>query len=158
MLKGFLGSIFRLTPITLRRLFSRAMNARFSATAGAIVIDDHGRLLLLKHVFRTGSGWGIPGGFIQAGEQPEEAVRRELREEVGLELEHVEIALIRTLHNTQQIEIIYYCRPKGEAQPQSVEVERAAWFSLQALPETLSGDQRWLIERALSDKTVISNQ
>jgi 8-oxo-dGTP diphosphatase len=158
MLQGFLGSIFRLTPIPLRRLFSRAMNARFSATAGAVVIDNRGRVLLLKHVFRAGSGWGIPGGFIQAGEQPEEAVRRELREEVGLELEDVELALVRTLHSTQQIEIIFYCRPKGEAQPQSVEVERAAWFSPQALPETLSADQRGLIERALSGKTVVSDQ
>lgn len=158
MLKGFLGSLFRLTPITLRRLFSRATNARFSATAGAIVLDDQGRVLLLKHVFRAGSGWGIPGGFIQAGEQPEEAVRRELREEVGLELEHVEMIFIRTLHATQQIEIIFKCEPKGEAQPMSLEVERVAWFSPQTLPETLSEDQRGLIERALSDKRVASNQ
>ena len=158
MLKGFLGSLFRFTPITLRRLFSRATNARFSATAGAIVLDDQGRVLLLKHVFRAGSGWGIPGGFIEAGEQPEAAVRRELREEVGLELEHVELALIRTLHRTQQIEIIFRCRPTGVAQPQSIEVERAAWFAPQSLPETLSGDQRGLIERALSDKRVTSNE
>lgn len=152
MLKGFLGSLFRFTPPALRRLFSRATNARFSATAGAVVIDEQGRLLLLKHVFRSGSGWGIPGGFIHAGEQPEEAVRRELREEVGLELEHTEIAFIRTLKSIQQIEIIFCCRPRGEALPQSVEVERAAWFPLQALPEALSEDQRRLIERALSDR------
>ena len=152
MLKRFLGSIFRFTPLPLRRLFSRAMNARFSATAGAVVIDERGRLLLLKHVFRSGSGWGIPGGFIRAGEQPEEAMRRELREEVGLELGRAEIAFIRTLKSTQQIEIIFCCRPEGQALPQSVEVERAAWFPLQALPETLSEDQRRLIERALSDR------
>ncbi len=152
MLRGFLGSIFRFTPPVLRRLFSRATNARFSATAGAVVINERGHLLLLKHVFRSGSGWGIPGGFIHAGEQPEEAVRRELREEVGLELECAEIVFIRTLKSTQQIEIIFRCRPNGEALPQSVEVERAAWFPRHALPETLSGDQRRLIERALSDR------
>ena len=157
MLKGFLGSLFRLTPIMLRRWFSRFTNARFSATAGAIVLDDEGRLLLLKHVFRAGSGWGIPGGFVEAGEQPEEAVRRELREEVGLELALVEIAFIRTLERTQQIEIIFYCRAQGEARPRSVEVECADWFPLQALPETLPEDQRRLIERALSGKRVINN-
>ena len=111
--------------------------------------DDQGRVLLLKHVFRAGSGWGIPGGFIQAEEQPEEALRRELREEVGLELAGAEIAFVRTLHTTQQIEIIFRARPNGEAQPQSVEVESAAWFSPYALPEGLPEDQRRLIDRVI---------
>ena len=152
MLKGLLGSIFRRTPIRLRRLFSRVMYARFRVTAGAVVLDDQHRVLLLKHVFRAGSGWGIPGGFIQAGEQPEEALRRELREEIGLEIEDLEMAFIRTLNSAQQMEIIFRCRPKGEAKPQSVEVEQAAWFSPQALPEELAADQRRLIDRALGDR------
>jgi mutator protein MutT len=151
MLKGFLGSLFRHTPKTLRRLFSRVTNARFSATAGAVVIDDQGRVLLLKHVFRTGSGWGIPGGFMKAGEQPEEALRRELREEVGLELERAEIVFVRTLKSTQQIQFMFRCRAKGEAQPQSVEVEQAAWFSPQALPDALAEDQRRLLDRIIGN-------
>jgi len=150
MLKSLLGAIFRRTPIHVRRLYARVFNARFSVTAGAIVIDDTGRLLLLKHVFRAGSGWGIPGGFIQAGEQPEEALRRELREEVGLELESAEIAFIRTLKRIKQIEILFFCRPRGKAEPNSVEVEEIGWFSPDSLPRTLPEDQRLLIERALS--------
>src|ERR1700730_18315711 len=152
MLKGFLGSVFRHTPKTLRHLFSRVMNSRFYVTAGAVVIDDQGRVLLLKHVFRIGNGWGIPGGFMQAGEQPEEALRRELREEVGLELESAEIAFVRTLKGMKQIEFTFRCRPKGEAQPQSVEVERAAWFSPQALPEAVGEDQRRLIDRVIGNR------
>src|SRR2546425_11212369 len=104
MLKGFLGSIFRHTPIRLRRLFSRVMYARFTATAGAVILDDQDRLLLLKHVFRMGSGWGIPGGFIQAGEQPGEGLRRELREGKGLEIEDPPIAFVRALKRPQKKE------------------------------------------------------
>ena len=152
MLKDFLGSVFRHTPSTLRRLFSRITNPRFAATAGVVVIDDEGRVLLLKHVFRMGTGWGIPGGFMQAGEQPEAAVRRELREEVGLELESAEVVFVRTLKGTAQIEIVFRGRPKGEARPQSVEVEEAAWFSLQSLPAELGEDQRRLIDRVLGDR------
>ena len=136
-------------------MYARLVNTCFSATAGAIVIDSGGRLLLLKHVFRAGSGWGIPGGFIHAGEQPEEAVRRELLEEVGLELESVKLIFIRTLRSTRQIEILFYCHPRGEAQPKSVEVESIGWFSPQELPATTPEDQRLLIERALR---VISNE
>ena len=150
MLKGLLGALFRLTPKPARRLFSRVTNVRFAVTAGAVVTDDEGRVLLLKHVFRSGSGWGVPGGFIKAGEQPEDALRRELREEVGLELADARIAFVRTLR-TKQIEIIFRARANGVAKPQSVEVESAAWFSLQALPEGLSEDQHRLIDRALGD-------
>ena len=118
-------------------------------------MDNGGRLLLLKHVFRAGSGWGIPGGFIHSGEQPEEAVRRELLEEVGLELESARLLFIRTLRSTRQIEILFYCRPCGEAQARSVEVESIGWFSPQELPAATPEDQRRLIERAL---IVIGNQ
>jgi 8-oxo-dGTP diphosphatase len=150
MLKGFLSAVFRGTPRFLRRLFSRAVNARFSATAGAIVVDESGRILLLKHVFRAGSGWGIPGGFIESGEQPEAAVRRELREEVGLELESAQIVFVRTLQSIQQIEFLFYCRPRGTAEPSSIEVKEVGWFLPDALPPSLGEDQRMLIDRALS--------
>jgi 8-oxo-dGTP diphosphatase len=150
MLKKLLGSVFRRVPSSLRRLYSRFFNAQFSVTAGAVVIDENGRILLLKHVFRAGSGWGIPGGFIKAGEQPEEAVRRELREEVGLELGTTDIAFIRTLKRMQQVEVLFLCSPAGKAEPRSVEIERADWFSLDDLPENLSQDQRQLIQRTLS--------
>ncbi|MEP6912843.1 MAG: NUDIX hydrolase, partial [bacterium] len=64
----------------------RVSHPRFAVTAGAVITDNQGRVLLLKHRFRPGTGWGMPGGFMQEGEQPEEALRRDLREEVGLEV------------------------------------------------------------------------
>ena len=150
MFKSLLGSIFRRTPSALRRIYSRFFNAQFSVTAGAVVLDDKDRILILKHVFRPGSGWGIPGGFIKAGEQPEAAVRRELREEVGLELGTAELAFVRTLIGMQQVEVMFLCSPRGQAEPRSVEIESADWFPLDALPQQLSQDQRDLIQRTLS--------
>ncbi len=49
----------------------------------AAVLDGD-RLLLVRH--RRDGGWGTPGGAMEPGESPEEGVRRELREETGLEL------------------------------------------------------------------------
>lgn len=121
-------------------------------TAGAIVCDDKGRVLLLKHVFRTGSGWGIPGGFIERGEQPEDAVQRELREEAGLKVEEVEVAFTRALRRPQQIEIIFRCRACNEPNPQSFEIRSAAWFAPDALPPELPRDQRRIIRRALEKR------
>jgi ADP-ribose pyrophosphatase YjhB (NUDIX family) len=79
MLKDLLGRIWRHVPRTLRRLTMRITHTRFTATAAGIVVDEKERVLLLKHRFRPGSGWGVPGGFIEADEQPEEAIKRELR-------------------------------------------------------------------------------
>jgi ADP-ribose pyrophosphatase YjhB (NUDIX family) len=149
MLKKLLGIIFRRTPTSLRRFHARAFNDQFSVTSGAVIFNSEKRLLLLKHVFRPGSGWGIPGGFIKAGEQPETAVRRELMEEVGLELKTVEVAFVRTLNRIQQVEILFNCTSDGEAQPKSVEVESVGWFHLDELPKELSQDQHHLIKRAL---------
>ena len=153
MLKGLLGFLWRKAPRSFRRWGVRLSEPRFNVTAGAVVVDDEGRVLLLKHVFRPGSGWGIPGGFLEKGEQPDEAIRRELREETGLELETTEILFARTLKQSGRVEIIFRCRPLAseQAAPRTFEIKSAEWFAPDRLPAELSDDQRWIIRRALND-------
>src|SRR5438067_10836131 len=110
MLKEFLGALWRRTPRRLRRRAVRTGQKRFTVTVGAFIFDDQNRILLLEHVFRPDSAWGIPGGFIGADEGPEMAVRRELREEVGIELEGVELLFARDLGRPRQIEIYVRAR------------------------------------------------
>ena len=149
MWEKLLVALWNHAPRSVRRLGVRLTQPRFTVTAGAVVQDASGRVLLLKHRFRAGSGWGIPGGFINHKEQPEEALQRELREEIGLELESASIAFVRTLRRPNQIEIIFRCRTKDGAHPRSVEIKSAEWCDLEALPKELSQDQRRLIQRAL---------
>jgi 8-oxo-dGTP diphosphatase len=55
------------------------------ASAGALIYDRKGRLLILKPTYK--SGWTIPGGVMEAdGETPWEACQREVREECGLDV------------------------------------------------------------------------
>jgi 8-oxo-dGTP diphosphatase len=129
---------------------TRFSHARFIVSAGAVIVNEQGHVLLLKHVFRTGSGWGVPGGFIDADEQPEAALRRELQEEVGLVLGNVKIAFARTFSH-RQVELVFHCQTDGEAHPRGLEVKSAAWFPPDALPKELSADQRGLIMRVLND-------
>jgi mutator protein MutT len=136
----------------MRRWSMRLAHPRFNVTAGAVIFNNNNEVLLLKHRFRAGSGWGIPGGFLEEGEHPEEALRREMREEVGLELEQVEIFTARTFRKPQQVEVLFRARvsvsANADVSSQTMEVERAGWFSLRSLPDGLPKDQRVLIERA----------
>jgi ADP-ribose pyrophosphatase YjhB (NUDIX family) len=150
MLKKVLGALWRRTPGRLRRLSVSLSQARFTVTTGAVIVDDDNRVLLLKHVFRTGSGWGIPGGFMNKGEQPEAAIRREVREEIGLGLDRLELAFVRTLKQAGQVEIYFRAAPRGASEPRSIEIKSAEWFKPDELPEGLSHDQRKIIERILN--------
>ena len=57
---------------------------RIRPAARAIVLDPDDRILLVRFEFPDGTFWATPGGGIEPGETPEEAVRRELAEEAGL--------------------------------------------------------------------------
>lgn len=126
----------------------RLAHTRFTVTAGVIIFNQAGEILILKHRFRAGSGWGLPGGFLERGEQPIDALRRELREELGLEIEDVEIVTARSFRKPKQVEILFRGHGGGPVSPRTMEVERAEWFSLDALPEGLPRDQRRLVEQA----------
>ncbi|MFO7251791.1 MAG: NUDIX hydrolase [Actinomycetes bacterium] len=53
------------------------------AAAGALFFDEHGRLLLVQPRYKDHRD--LPGGYVEPGETPYQACRREVREELGIE-------------------------------------------------------------------------
>ena len=84
-----------------------------------------------------------------AGEQPEEAIRRELQEETGIELENLKMLGVRTIG--RHVEILFRADASGEASVQSREITGLGWFAAEALPEGLPKSQKEIV-RSLAGK------
>jgi ADP-ribose pyrophosphatase YjhB (NUDIX family) len=129
-----------------------AVERQFVATA--FVVDGDSTLLLYHRKLQM---WLPPGGHIDEGETPDEAVIREVREETGLEVEIVPdegapgptdagvVQLNRPrlvqLENIpdpkgfhQHIDLVYFCRVTGgRLQPDAQELEELRWFTYEEL-------------------------
>ena len=147
MLMKIVGKAWKAMPRGMRIWFARRTQTKFTISAGGIITNPTGEVLLLDHVLRPASGWGVPGGFVEAGEQPEEAFRREIREETGLELTNVRLYRMRTL--LRHIEIIYLAETTGEPRVLSREIKRLGWFAVEDIPPEMGLDQQFMLRKAL---------
>lgn len=134
-------------PSSFRRRIVRTTQGNFTISVAAIIVNEKGEILLLDHVLRTACGWGIPGGFLAHGEQPIDGVKRELREETGIELTDVELFHARTIY--RHVEILFSARAVGEPLVKSREINAVGWFRADDLPENMSRTQKAFIKKLL---------
>lgn len=132
MLQKLIGKIWRTIPRGARGTIVRLTQPSFVVSAGVTIFDDQDRVLLLNHVLRLGSGWDFPGGFLHHGEQPEDAVRREVLEETGVTITDLKLIRARTIN--RHIEFWFCARGNGEPQVLTNEIIEARWFRENELP------------------------
>lgn len=143
----------KLNPATRLKIV-RATQKKFTVSVAAVVVNETDEVLLLNHLLRSDLSWGIPGGFMEFGEQPEAAVRREIREETSLELENIKMIRVRTAN--RHVEILFRASPVGTARVQSLEINELGWFKVDEMPEKTSGVQKQIIEGVLNSESKIS--
>ncbi|MGP1587867.1 MAG: NAD(+) diphosphatase [Treponemataceae bacterium] len=107
-----------------------------SVTPAMIVLVEKGdEILLARHVERNNDVYTCLAGFIEAGESAEQAVIREIKEEVGIEIENIRYITSQAWPFPDQLMIAFKADYKsGKITIQEGEIEDARWFKKTELP------------------------
>jgi ADP-ribose pyrophosphatase YjhB (NUDIX family) len=112
-----------------------------------VVCSERGVLLCVRRELR---GWELPGGEVEPGESEAFALRREVREETGLEVEAERlVGEYRRSGFRAHCARVFSCRVAGGALRASREAPRLVWFPPSALPRTIFPWFRTPLEDAL---------
>jgi ADP-ribose pyrophosphatase YjhB (NUDIX family) len=115
------------------RIAARIVAPRHPVGAVGAVFDDAGRVLIVEHAFRTDFPWGLPGGWVERGEDPRDTLTRELQEELALDVEVKDlvgcavIGRVRTSTHPVHLGLAYYCRLRSGGGAPSAEVLAYEW-------------------------------
>ncbi len=109
------------------------------------LVSDSGRVLLVQRAVDPAKGkWSLPGGYMDAGEMPQEALQRELREEVGLAADITALLAIYPMVNEEGarigIVLAYQAVPAGSADIPFVadDAQAAGWYGPEEIPADLA--------------------
>ena len=101
------------------------------------LVERDGRVLLARRALEPRQGlWDFPGGFLDEHEHPLDALRRELREETGLEIEVVEfLGIFMDPYDGRTIlSLTWLARPAGGEEQAADDVAELRWFAADELP------------------------
>ncbi len=117
-------------------------------SVGALFTNKRGEIFLSKrskHARNQKGCWETPGGAVDFGEKREDAIKREMKEEFGIDIEIIkELQTIDELllkEKQHWVATIYTARIRGNRKPKILEPQKCdaiGWFSLDKLPSPLS--------------------
>jgi 8-oxo-dGTP diphosphatase len=123
---------------------------RHSVSVAAVITDDHGRGLLIQR--RDNQRWEPPGGVLELGESIEDGLRREVREETGLDIEP--IALTGVYKNMPRgiVALVFRCKPTGGTLTANDEAAAFQWATRPAVTELMNEAYAIRVLDALDDR------
>jgi ADP-ribose pyrophosphatase YjhB (NUDIX family) len=132
--------LYRALPRRARRFVVRRGVPLYQVGAMCVIERADGALLLVRDAYRR--GWGFPGGLLKRGERPVDAVRREIREEIGLDVEVDDRPVVLVDAAARRVDIVYRGRPRHDGErgsgmvvPRSAEIVEVRWFPSGDLPD-----------------------
>ena len=126
-------------------------------TSGVKVVLRRGDdVLLVRHTYGRRAEWDLPGGFINDGEVPQDAVLRELEEEVGVRAQRPVALGAILLRSSGRRDTVHCFAADADGDGASIEVDegeiaQARWFARDALPSETTAYTRRMVARAYWD-------
>lgn len=116
-----------------------------------IITDNEGRVLLCH---RTDYDlWNLPGGGVEAGESPWDALVREIKEETGFEAELVHLTGVYSKPDKNEIVLSFACQIIGGEIKPNDESDKIEYFEVGQIPKNTSPHQVERIKEFFSDKS-----
>ena len=115
-----------------------------------VAVLDGDRVLLVRHTYGDRRRWELPGGWMHADEAPDAAARREVAEELGIDVELDDgSGRIDGDWDFKREHLSWFaCAwPGGRGTYDPVEIAEVAWFPLSALPPHLGAAAREVLEQ-----------
>ncbi len=111
---------------------------RHSVAVAAIVLDQRDRVLLMRR--RDHGNWEPPGGVLKPGEQPDEGVAREVREETGVEVEVGPLTGVYTNVELGIVTLAFRAAPRSEPSEQSEEASAVSWIPVREMDRVVDDE------------------
>ena len=102
-------------------------SARHSVSVSGVIPDDHGRVLLIRR--RDNQHWEPPGGVLELAEAIQDGLRREVREETGLDVEPDALTGVYKNMTRGIIALVFRCKITGGHLAANDEVTAFHWAS-----------------------------
>ena len=125
----------------------------------AAIVECSGSVLLVQNVGWPNNWYGLVTGFVESGEMPEEAVVREVKEEIGLDAEMQSFIGMYEFHRKNELIIAYHVTvPTLEYNLDKNEIVDAKWIEMDKVEPWNAGTglalRDWLKSRGLSRNLV----
>jgi len=109
-----------------------------------VIFDQDQKILLEKLTYQAIHPWGLPGGNLNYGEEPEAAVVREVKEETGLDVEVRKLLMSKNANSRNILGLFYWCEIKGSQFNPTLEVSEIKYFALDDLPDVRPSDLKFI--------------